>query len=192
MNCSLGNYRCTRGEEVTSPAAGEVGSPDGRWSALVREHNLYLRNERTGEVFAVSSDGEPYYDYAGISEASQRAATLRRLGRRPTPVVVWSPDSRRLLTHRIDQREVGELALIQASPPDSGRRPRIFPYRMALPGDRHVARTELWVFSTEGYGLKLDVEPFTPFTLRRSSSGSCGGVTAAIASTWRARSAASN
>ena len=54
----------------------------------------------------------------------------------PDPVhVAWSPDSTKLLTHRIDQRAVPLMHLTQSCPPDGSHRPLHHEYHFAMPGD---------------------------------------------------------
>jgi dipeptidyl aminopeptidase/acylaminoacyl peptidase len=52
----------------------------------------------------------------------------------PPVLVVWSPDSNRILTHRLDQRGVARMPLVEAVPPDDGR-PRSHSYRYPMPGE---------------------------------------------------------
>ena len=42
----------------------ELISPDGRWSAFVRDHNLWLREQSTGKERALTQDGEAHFSYA--------------------------------------------------------------------------------------------------------------------------------
>ena len=56
----------------------------------------------------------------------------RRMGMPPTPQIKWAPDSSKFLTMRIDQREVGELSLIEYAPKDGTSRPRTHTWRAAL------------------------------------------------------------
>jgi dipeptidyl-peptidase-4 len=50
--------------EVNDRPRGERRSPDGRWTAVARDYNLYLRDNETGEETALSDDGEKGYEYA--------------------------------------------------------------------------------------------------------------------------------
>src|SRR5690606_23159024 len=59
------------------------------------------------------------------------------------PVAVWSPDSSRILTHRLDQRAVPELSLLEMRPAE-GHRPRRWAYRMPFMGDE-LATAQLLV-----------------------------------------------
>lgn len=112
----------------------ESASPDGRWVAFRRGHDLWLRSTETGEESPLTTDGTADYCYAAVPDHAARRQALRAIGVHEPPVVVsWSPDSRRLLTYRLDQRGVGSMHLIEAAPPDGGR-PRLHRYRYPLPG----------------------------------------------------------
>jgi dipeptidyl-peptidase 4 len=147
--CSLSDYTCA----LSSKDPEELLSPDGRWAALTRNNNLYVRSIADHHEVALTSDGEPYYAYAAYA-GGNNTVTDRRSNRKMPPLVLWSPDSRRLLTCRTDERNVGSMYLIQSIPdqpwPDGGpRRPLIHSYKYALPGDENVPRMELIAFDIE-------------------------------------------
>jgi dipeptidyl-peptidase-4 len=118
-------------------------SPSGEWQVLVRDHNIWMRASAGGSQFPLTSDGIQHYGYAGFTGDSTHAVTDRRNAAPVRPVVLWSPDSRFLLTHRIDERAVGELHLLQSVPEDGSARPRLHTYRYAMPGDEHLPLVEL-------------------------------------------------
>ncbi len=122
---------------------GELVSPDGCWAAFVRENNLYVRAIPEGEEIALTGDGEPDNGYALSPGSSTGAVTQRLSGQPAAPVALWSPDSTKLLTHRLDQRMVKDLALIQHVPTDGSRRPVAHTYKYAMPGDERLAETHL-------------------------------------------------
>jgi dipeptidyl aminopeptidase/acylaminoacyl peptidase len=143
--------------------AYEVASPDGRWAAFVRDFNLWVRSTSTNEEIQLSKDGTRDFDYGGRGEASQTAATTKRLGLRAAPVVVWSPDSKRLVVQHVDQKDVRELYLIE-SVPKSGNRPRLWTYRMPFSSDDKVPLAHLVVFDVETKGtvpIQADPLPIT-------------------------------
>lgn len=138
-DCDLAGYRL---EQVTpEPAAreGELASPDGRLAAFVREGDVWVRPIGGGEEIRLTADAEPDYVYATPPDSTTTAVTDRLSGK-PLPVLaVWSPDSRRLATHRLDQRKVKPLHLIQGAPPDGAKRPVLHSYRVPLVGDPEMA-----------------------------------------------------
>ena len=143
-----------RREPVVGP--DELPSPDGRWAAFARDHNLYVRSLDTGMEHPLTTDGEAHHAYGASPEANLITVTSRRLHRVRPPVAVWSPDSRRLLTHRLDERAVAEFHLVQSVPDDGGARPRLHTYRMPVPGDDHVALAAHVMFEVQT-GRRVDV-----------------------------------
>jgi len=143
--CDLATYECSRTEARPSPApSSEAGdgsgsestrrpgrdrrrgdgppddrpsehSPDGKWTVLIREHNVFIKG-RDGETkeIQLSHDGKEGVSYG-----------------RPS----WAPDSRALVAFRIEPGERKEVYLVQSSPQGGGRAQlRSRPY--ALPGDK--------------------------------------------------------
>ncbi len=131
---------------VLGPAhRGETPSPDGRWAVGMRDHNLYLRDTATDAERQLTTDGVEAYDYAAMTDSSAGLVMQENLGFTRPPLVVWSPDSTRFVTHRLDQRYVGLMHLLRSAPPGGGR-PKPLAYRYAVVGDENVPTTEFFVF----------------------------------------------
>ena len=77
-----------------------IRSPDGKWTAFVKDHNVFVRAEGKPEEIALSDDGKEGLAYGRLS---------------------WSPDSKTLVAFRIEPGERKEVYLIQSSPPGGGR-----------------------------------------------------------------------
>lgn len=121
-------------------------SPNGHWAAFLRDDNIWVRSTSGHEEFALTTDGVDDYGYAGSPGISSHAAADIRGGMLRPPQMLWSPDSRYLLSHRIDEREVGAYHLIQSVPDDGSVRPKLYSYRYALPGDEHIPMLEPVIF----------------------------------------------
>jgi dipeptidyl-peptidase 4 len=106
-------------------------SPDGRYACFVKDHDLWVRERSTGSERPLTTDGERYQRYGQQPESCTAAVSYRKC---PTPMGLWSPDSQWLLTHRIDERAVPKLTLVQHAPPEGGR-PVAHSYRYPMPGD---------------------------------------------------------
>ncbi|MCB1130915.1 MAG: prolyl oligopeptidase family serine peptidase [Verrucomicrobiae bacterium] len=92
---------------------GDV-SPDGKWRAVVRSHNLFLEPTGGDPAVALTENGSGTRFYEGPFE--------------------WSPDSKHLvcrLTRRVDQREVH----IVESSPDDQVQPKLIRFPYTKPGD---------------------------------------------------------
>ncbi|HUG92667.1 MAG TPA: prolyl oligopeptidase family serine peptidase, partial [Planctomycetaceae bacterium] len=109
----------SRGNEPGRPRrrrAPSGTSPDGGWTAFVREHNVCVRS-RDGQVIPLSHDGTEEAAYGMLS---------------------WAPDSKTLAAFRIRPGEQHEVHLIESSPPGGGRA-RLHTRPYALPGDRFTS-----------------------------------------------------
>ncbi len=146
--CDLDDYRCTQSSKPADPPHPEKVSPDGRWAIFVRDYNLWLRPMSGGDEIQITTDGEQHYDYASLPESRTSTVTDRMLGTRLEPAGEWSPDSRKFLTHRLDERHVPEMHLIQSVHGDGGR-PKLHSYRYALPEDERLPESQLLIVDIE-------------------------------------------
>lgn len=125
---------CTRVDDAHQPAIDEVPSPDKSWVAFRRDGNIWVRRRDGGQEFPLTDDAEPLFDYGGLPEALGARSLMRILGL-PQPIVLhWSPDSTRILVHKLDQRNLPELVLVESSPPGGGR-PVEHRSRYPMPGE---------------------------------------------------------
>lgn len=155
--CDLTSYTCHDCGKVERPSATERLSPDGRWALFTRDYNLCVRSVVTGEVKTLTDDGEANHDYASSPDTNITVIANRVRGIQFPPAAVWSPDSRYVLTHRLDQRQVKELHLIQAVANDGSARPVLHTYRYPMPGDEYVAITALLILDLET-GRRIEVQ----------------------------------
>ncbi len=117
------------------PLYEEQKSPDGKWTAFVKEYNVFLRGDDGAEV-QLSREGVEGHSFGAIS---------------------WSPDSKFVVASKIVPGVFLPENLIQSSPPGGGRaklRTRLY----TLPGDKYTSY-ELWVFdAADRNGVKVDCE----------------------------------
>jgi dipeptidyl aminopeptidase/acylaminoacyl peptidase len=156
--CALDTHTCTRSAEAFDDGGGGRGgppserppradapSPDGKLVAFVRDHNLWVRVRATGEEIQLSRDGAHHYDYATplpnplMMIAQGTEAVVQ------TPAVAWSPDSTRIATYVMDQRNFPRLTITQSTPPDQFR-PKYFSYAYPLPVDFDLPTAKLVAF----------------------------------------------
>ena len=131
------------------PVQKLVISPDGKYGAFTRDENVFIKNMATGEETQITHDGYAHYGYAGVFEGNENIIREKLLGYVRPAGVIWSPDSKKLLTYRIDERDVKELHLIQNVPTDGSMRPIHYAYKYALPEDDVVAMAELYLCDIE-------------------------------------------
>ena len=131
--CDLKSYQCT---QVALPfAEDELPSPDGRWVAFLRDHNLFVRSTASHEEIQLTTDGRADFDYGSHAGANLSYVSDQISHEKFPPVVLWSHDSKRILTELLDQRQVGLQYLLQSVPPDGSVRPILWPFRLPLPGE---------------------------------------------------------
>ncbi|MFI5380492.1 MAG: DPP IV N-terminal domain-containing protein [Tepidisphaerales bacterium] len=94
--------------------AGE--SPDGKWTVVVKNDNLYIRANPGGEEFQLSQDGKPDDGYSAGS-------------------VWWSPDSRKLAAMRTEKAQEHKVYIVESSPKDQ-LQPKLRTLDYLKPGDR--------------------------------------------------------
>lgn len=132
--CDLATYACDSTATPTPPAPNELLSPDGKWALFTKDHNLWVRDVASGAVRPLTTDGAARNAYAGHPEQNTNFVSMQRVGMPLPPVALWSPDSRRVLVHRIDERRVPLSYLIQ-NVPDGTLRPKLWSFAFPFPGD---------------------------------------------------------
>jgi dipeptidyl-peptidase-4 len=139
----------------------EVVSPNGKLALYAEAHNLWVRplGEDGGDLTQLTTDGEPNFGYGAEPEGRTTAIMEKRFGVRRPPSALWSPGSSKIVTHRLDEREVGEFHLVQGVPTE-GHRPVHYSYRMAVPGDDAYPMESLVVIDVASGGkTAIDFEP---------------------------------
>jgi len=132
--------------EITEIKPDYLPSPDGNWALQVRNHNLFLIDMLHHQDFQLTNDGMAYHDYASSPETNTHAVTQRLNGEISSPIAIWSPDFRKIITHKLDQRKVKSLHLLQNAPTDD-QRPKLHTYRMSFSGDDDLPLAELMLIN---------------------------------------------
>ncbi len=110
-----------------NPVPLGLSSPDGKSTVYAREHNLWIRDNISGQEKALTQDGTADYCYAPACEHD--------------PILtqgLWSRDSKRLLTVILDLREVASRPTIHFVPTDGSVHPQLTLTKRAYPGDKHT------------------------------------------------------
>jgi dienelactone hydrolase len=146
--CDLAAHTCTKTDlgPIQSPAGEAEGtarfgrrgqgsgrergpsadSPDGTWTALVKDHNVFVRGKADDREVQLSRDGVEGNAYGMLS---------------------WAPDSKTLVAWRIEPGDGKEVYLIESSPADGGRA-KFSKRPYSLPGDKFKT-CELSLFDME-------------------------------------------
>ncbi len=154
--CDLNTYTCTSDEREAQTPAGAVRSPDGKWDAFARDHNLWLRSTETGEERSLTQDGESGHDYGVPLQSPLYPAGLAAMD---AAAVIWSPDSSKLLSVRIDHRDALRFHLVQSVPMDGQIRPKLHSYAYPLPGDEAVPMASVLIFNVDGTRVDVQIDP---------------------------------
>jgi hypothetical protein len=101
-------------------AVPSVMAPDGTRAVFVRDWNLWVRDTESGKESPLTTDGVKDFGYATDNAGWSKS---------DRPIVVWSPDSKRIATFQQDQRGVGEMYLVSTQVGHPSCRPE-----MLLPG----------------------------------------------------------
>ena len=157
--CRLDSYACERAESTPPGNPLEVPSPDKKVAVSRRGHDLWARSLADGRE-ALTTDGEPDYQYGSGPDCTSNGTLLRKFGLpHLPPAVAWSPDSTKVLAHRTDERGVRQTHLVEARPADGGA-PVLRTQRYAYPGDENMPQAELVVLDVaEGTGVRAQAEP---------------------------------
>lgn len=147
VECSLIDYVCAQRAAPQALLPGEVQSPDGRWAAFVREHDLYVRSLRDDRQIRLTEDGAEHHGYGQWPESQLLSVTVK-LSRTVRPArVLWSPDSKKLVSYRVDERAVEPMPFVQWVPEEGyGARPKVHWARVPLPADERVTTAKLVIF----------------------------------------------
>jgi len=140
--CDIVAYACTGPDSIPQMKPSEVRSPDGNWVAYERGGNLFLRATEGGAETALTTDGTPDYGYALSNIGCCQQVTNVRNKTELRPYVLWSPDSKRLITHKWDQRNVRQMYLLEVKSPGGA----LHSYRYALPGDSVIPTFDYYAF----------------------------------------------
>lgn len=122
-------------------------SPDGRWMAEVRDGDIYIVSVADGSARRLTQDGanSPYATpLINLKDMAAQGTSRPEV----SPVVIWSPDSRKIATYRIDRSSARHLSLVQSSPKDGGP-PRVLDYVYPLTGDTDIPTSEGLIFDIE-------------------------------------------
>jgi dipeptidyl aminopeptidase/acylaminoacyl peptidase len=150
-SCTLGDHECTLRQpprfggrptgfgvvrDLEAPFDSSARrSPDDRWEAMVRNHNVVVQRAGGGEPRVLTSDGvaNGFFDHATIT---------------------WSPDSRRIALYHVTPGERRIVHFINASPSHQ-LQPTHFTRLYPKPGDA-VDRERPVIFEVES-GRRVDV-----------------------------------
>ncbi len=148
--CDLQAYSCAaeaKKDENEAKLAPGVKSPDGKSEAFIRDWNLWVRDVASGKETQLTTDGVKDFGYA-----TDNAGWIHS----DSPIVLWSPDSKKIATFQQDQRNVGEMYLVETKV----GHPKLEAWKYPLPGDDVVTMIQRVIIDVNGPKIiRLQIPP---------------------------------
>jgi dipeptidyl-peptidase 4 len=142
----------TRPARPARPAVGRSRapfdvSPDKKLAAFIRDNNLWVRVQATGEERQLTTDGVKDYGYATDNAGWTHS---------DAPILIWSPDSKKIATFQQDQRKDGMMYLVSVT----NRHPTLEAWRYPLLGDKDITKIERVMIDVDsGKMVRLKMPP---------------------------------
>ena len=183
FNCDLPSYQCSAAAETRSNGqqrGGRFGadtmatSPDGKRTAFIRDYNLWVRDVATGKETQLTIDGVKDFGYATNNAGWTKS---------DSPVLAWSPDSKKIATFQHDGRGVGEMYLVNTQ---IGH-PKLEAWKYPLPGDEKIFMIERIIIDVDAAKVVRLKMPADPHRSTLCDHIVCGGTWADVQ--WSADSA---
>jgi dipeptidyl aminopeptidase/acylaminoacyl peptidase len=102
-------------------------SPDGKKAAFIKDWNLWVRDLETKKETQLTTDGIKDFGYATDN------AGWTHSGR---PIMLWSPDSKKIATFQQDQRHVSDMYLVTTNV----GAPKLEAWKYPLPQDSAIVK----------------------------------------------------
>lgn len=132
--CDVKGAACTSADSTRDPNA--VVSPDGTRAVFIKDWNLWVRDLASKVERPLTTDGVTHFGYATDNAGWRQSAR---------PVVLWSPDSKKVATFQQDERTNGDMYLVETT---TGH-PVLKAWKYPLPGDESIAMLHRVVVDTD-------------------------------------------
>ena len=117
-------------------ARPDVRSPDGKRAVYIKDFNLWVKDVVTGQEKQLTHDGVKSFGYATDNAGWQHS---------DRPIVMWSPDSKKIATFQQDERGVGMMHLVNTN---TGH-PVLSSWAYPLPGDSIITTIQRVVIDVD-------------------------------------------
>lgn len=126
---------------------GTSRSPDGTKEVYIKDWNLWVRDIASKKEIQLTTDGVKDFGYATDN------AGWRKSDR---PIVLWSPDSKKVATYQQDQRHVSEMYLATTNV----GAPKLEAWKYPLPQDKEIIKIHRVIIDVEaGRTIRLKIGP---------------------------------
>src|SRR5205823_2060631 len=125
--CQASGGRGGRGGQGGGRGAArtDAPSPDGKRTAYLKNWNLWVRDVASGKETQLTKDGVENFGYATDNAGWAKSDRA---------IVLWSPDSKKIATYQQDQRNSGDMYLVETKV----GHPTLQAWKYPLPGDDNV------------------------------------------------------
>ncbi len=105
----------------------ESVSPDGKKAVFIKDWNLWVRDNDTKKETQLTTDGIEDFGYATDNAGWTHSNR---------PIVLWSPDSKKIATFQQDQRHLKDMYLVSTNV----GAPKLESWKYPLPEDKEIAK----------------------------------------------------
>jgi len=138
FTCALAGDTCTAARRPESAVpANSVVSPDSSKAAFIRDWNLWVKDLASGRETQLTTDGVKDFGYA-----TDNAGWIHS----DRPILLWSPDSKKIATFQQDERGVGDMYLVETRV----GHPVLQAWHYPLPGDSVITTIQRVVVDLAG------------------------------------------
>jgi dipeptidyl-peptidase 4 len=134
--CDVQGKQCAAAAPAPATVANSVMSPDGKRAAFIRDFNLWVQDIATGADTQLTTDGVKDFGYATDNAGWTHS---------DRPIMLWSPDSKKIATFQQDQRRTGEMYLVSTT----AGHPKLEAWKYPLPGDEAITMIERVVIDVD-------------------------------------------
>jgi len=107
--------------------SNEIVSPDGKKAAFIKDWNLWVRDVASKQETQLTTDGIKDFGYATDNAGWKKS---------DRPILLWSPDSKKIATFQQDQRHVSDMYLVSTNV----GAPKLEAWKYPLPVDKDIIR----------------------------------------------------
>ncbi len=136
-------------ENKTEIKRTEILSPDGKKVVFIRDWNLWMRNIESDKEAQLTTDGIENYGYATDNAGWKHS---------DRPIVLWSPDSKKIATFQQDQRHVSDMYLVETKVGE----PKLETWKYPIAQDSAIIQIERVIINIEKPAilrLKMPADP---------------------------------
>ena len=118
----------------------EILSPDKKKAAFIKDWNLWVRDEATKKETQLTVDGVKDFGYATDNAGWKKSES---------PILLWSPDSKKIASFQQDQRHVSDMFLVSTN---TGT-PKLSSWKYPLPVDSDIIRIQRVIIEVDNAKL---------------------------------------